>query len=42
LTAKPAKKHSFGGWTGACLSSGVSLTCTVPMLGNQSVGAAFN
>jgi hypothetical protein len=40
LTAKPAKKHAFVGWTGAC--SGTSPTCTVPMLGNQSVGATFN
>jgi List-Bact-rpt repeat protein len=42
LTAKPAKKHSFLGWTGACASSGASLTCTVPMLSDQSVGATFN
>jgi len=40
LTAKPAKKHTFAGWTGAC--SGLSLTCTVPMLGDQAVGATFN
>jgi List-Bact-rpt repeat protein/putative Ig domain-containing protein len=40
LTAKPAKKHAFLGWTGAC--SGTSLTCTVSMLGDQSVGADFN
>jgi hypothetical protein len=40
LTAKPAKKHSFSGWSGACI--GTALTCAVPMLGDQSVGAAFN
>lgn len=40
LTAKPAKKKVFLGWTGAC--SGVSLTCVVPMYGAQSVGASFS
>jgi hypothetical protein len=40
LTAKPAKKKSFLGWTGAC--SGVSPTCVVPMYGPQTVGAAFS
>jgi len=40
LTAKPAKKHAFLGWTGAC--TGVSPSCVVPMLSNQSVGATFN
>ena len=40
LTAKPARKHSFLGWTGAC--SGAALTCTVQMQGNRSVGATFN
>jgi hypothetical protein len=43
LTAKPkGQKHTFGGWTGARASSGMSLTCTVPMLSDQSVGATFN
>lgn len=40
LTAKPARKHSFLGWTGAC--SGTALTCTVQMQGDRSVGANFN
>ncbi|MBP1687830.1 MAG: hypothetical protein H6Q33_3973 [Deltaproteobacteria bacterium] len=40
LTAKPAKKHAFLGWTRAC--TGVSPSCTVPMLSDQSVGATFN
>jgi hypothetical protein len=40
LTAKPAKKHLFLGWSGAC--SGTALTCTVTMLGNKSVAATFN
>lgn len=41
LTATPAKKHQFLGWTGgAC--SGTSLTCTAPMLSNQNVQANFN
>lgn len=40
LTAKPARKHRFLGWTGAC--SGTALTCTVQMQGDRSVGANFN
>jgi len=40
LTAKPARKHQFLGWSGAC--SGTASTCTVPMLGDQSVGAVFD
>ena len=40
LTAKPAKKHLFLGWSGAC--SGTAPTCTVPMLTNQDVTATFN
>lgn len=40
LTAKPAKKHLFLGWSGAC--GGTALTCTVPMLNNQDVTAIFN
>ena len=40
LTAKPANKHAFVGWTGAC--GGTSPTCTVLMLGDRTVGAAFN
>jgi Divergent InlB B-repeat domain/Putative Ig domain len=40
LTAKPAKKHLFLGWSGAC--SGTALTCTVPMLNNTDVTATFN
>jgi len=40
LTVKPAKKHAFAGWTGAC--TGTSPTCIVPMLNNRSVGATFN
>jgi hypothetical protein len=43
LTAKPTgKKHQFLGWSGACSGSGTALTCTVPMLSDQSVGAVFN
>ena len=40
LTAKPAKKHLFLGWSGAC--SGTAPTCTVPMLTNTDVTATFN
>jgi len=40
LTAKPAKKHAFLGWSGAC--SGTALTCTVPMMGDRNVSAEFN
>lgn len=40
LTAKPTGRHLFLGWSGAC--TGTSLTCTVPMAGDQSVHASFN
>ncbi|GMU46796.1 MAG: hypothetical protein AMXMBFR26_15780 [Porticoccaceae bacterium] len=40
LTAKPARKHSFLGWSGAC--SGTALTCTLQMQGDRAVGATFN
>ena len=40
LTATPAKKHQFLGWSGDC--SGTLLTCTVPMLGARNVTANFN
>jgi hypothetical protein len=40
LTAIPAKKHLFQGWSGAC--SGTAPTCTVPMLSNTNVTATFN
>jgi len=40
LTAIPAKKHLFQGWSGAC--SGTAPTCTVPMLKNTDVTATFN
>lgn len=40
LTAKPARRHSFLGWSGAC--SGTALTCTVQIQGDRSVGATFN
>jgi uncharacterized repeat protein (TIGR02543 family) len=40
LTAKPARKRLFLGWSGAC--SGTALTCSVPMTGNKSVSAVFN
>lgn len=42
LTAIPAKKHQFLGWTGACVASGTSLTCTVSMMKAETVGAFFN
>ena len=42
LTAIPANKHQFLGWTGACVASGTSLTCTVPMIKAETVGALFN
>jgi hypothetical protein len=41
LTAKPAKKHTFTGWSGG-FCSGTALTCTVPMLTNKDVTATFN
>jgi hypothetical protein len=40
LTATPARKHQFLGWSGDC--SGTQLTCTVPMLGVRNVTANFN
>lgn len=40
LTAKPARKHSFLGWSSAC--SGTALTCTLQMQGDRAVGAIFN
>lgn len=42
LTAKPARKHVFLGWSGACAASGTSPTCTIPMMKTESVGATFN
>lgn len=42
LTAKPAKKHTFTGWTGACAASGTAPTCTIEMLKPETVGATFN
>jgi hypothetical protein len=42
LTAKPSKKHTFVGWTGACASSGASPTCTIDMLKPETAGATFN
>jgi hypothetical protein len=42
LTAKPARKHTFGGWSGACASAGSSLTCTLPLLKDETVGVVFN
>ena len=42
LTAIPEKKHEFLGWTGACVASGTSLTCTVPMMKAETVGAFFS
>jgi hypothetical protein len=41
LTTKPARKHLSSGWSGEA-GSGTSLTCTVPMLKDQSVGAILN
>jgi hypothetical protein len=40
LTATPAKKHQFLGWSGDC--SGTAPTCTVPMTGDRNVSASFN
>jgi hypothetical protein len=44
LTAKAkGQKHNFLGWTGACATSAISLTCTVPtMLHDETVGANFD
>jgi streptogramin lyase len=39
LTAKPANGSTFVEWTGAC--SGASLTCTVSITEDKSVGAVF-
>jgi len=41
LTAKPAKKHLFLGWSGGGCS-GNALTCVVPMTSAQTVNAQFN
>ena len=41
LTAKPAKKHVFLGWSGGGCS-GTALTCVVPMTSDQNVQAEFN
>jgi hypothetical protein len=40
LTAKPAKKHLFLGWSGGGCS-GTALTCVVPMTSDQAVHAHF-
>jgi hypothetical protein len=40
LTAKPASKVTFGGWSGAC--TGTATTCSVPMTEARSVTATFN
>lgn len=41
LTAKPARKHAFLGWSGGGCS-GTALTCVLPMSGNKNVTATFN
>lgn len=40
LTAQPANKSVFTGWSGAC--SGTALTCTVTMSADRSVTATFS
>ena len=40
LTAAPASRYTFAGWSGAC--SGTTLTCTVTMSSDKSVSASFN
>jgi M6 family metalloprotease-like protein len=39
LTAQPAAKYSFSGWSGAC--AGTALTCTVGMNADKTVTANF-
>jgi len=39
LTATPASKSQFAGWSGAC--SGTATTCTVAMNGDRTVTATF-
>jgi len=39
LTATPAAKSAFGGWTGAC--SGNEITCTITLDQDKNVGAIF-
>ena len=41
LTVKSTKRHPFAGWTGACSASGLSLSCTIPMMKDETVGAIF-
>ncbi len=41
LRALPAPGSAFSGWTGACVSSGSSPQCTIPMSAASTVGATF-
>lgn len=40
LTATPADRSAFGGWTGAC--TGTQTTCTLTLDGDKDVGAIFS
>ncbi|MGQ0697635.1 MAG: InlB B-repeat-containing protein [Panacagrimonas sp.] len=40
LTAEPASKYTFGGWTGAC--AGLATTCNVTIADEMNVTATFN
>jgi len=41
LTAVPTAPSTFGGWTGACSSSGMSPACTLPVSSDLTVYASF-
>ena len=42
LTENPQTGSTFGGWGGACASSGTNPTCSITMSSPQSVTATFN
>ncbi|MGA2845189.1 MAG: choice-of-anchor D domain-containing protein [Candidatus Acidiferrales bacterium] len=41
FTANPTAPTTFGGWGGACASSGTSLTCHLTIISSQNVTANF-
>ena len=42
LTETPGANSLFGGWGGACSSSGTNSTCTLTLSASQQVSATFN